>query len=426
MSEIDRIHGREVLDSRGNPTVEVEVTLASGATGQAIVPSGASTGAKEALELRDHDPERFGGKGVRKAIENVGGLIRDTLEGLPAEDQALIDETLISLDGSENKSVLGANAMLGVSMAVARAAAAERALDLYRWLGGALVRTLPTPFMNVINGGAHADNNLDFQEFMIVPHGAESFSEALRTGAEVFAALKGVLKARGLTTLVGDEGGFAPSLSSHDEAFDFLLMAIEKAGYRPGEEVSLALDAASSEFYRDGVYLLDGGKRRVSSGELVDYYEELVTKYPVVSIEDGLAEDDWDGWIAMTKRLGSRVQLVGDDLFVTNPSILAEGIRNGAGTAVLVKLNQIGTVTETIETTRLALFHRMGAMISHRSGESEDTFIADLAVATEAGQIKTGSLARGERTAKYNRLLRIEEALGDTARYAGLSLVRRG
>ncbi len=426
MSEIDRIHGREVLDSRGNPTVEVEVTLASGATGQAIVPSGASTGAKEALELRDHDPERFGGKGVRKAIENVGGLIRDTLEGLPAEDQALIDETLISLDGSENKSVLGANAMLGVSMAVARAAAAERALDLYRWLGGALVRTLPTPFMNVINGGAHADNNLDFQEFMIVPHGAESFSEALRTGAEVFAALKGVLKARGLTTLVGDEGGFAPSLASHDEAFDLLLMAIEKAGYRPGEEVSLALDAASSEFYRDGVYLLDGGKRRVSSGELVDYYEELVTKYPVVSIEDGLAEDDWDGWIAMTKRLGSRVQLVGDDLFVTNPSILAEGIRNGAGTAVLVKLNQIGTVTETIETTRLALFHRMGAMISHRSGESEDTFIADLAVATEAGQIKTGSLARGERTAKYNRLLRIEEALGDTARYAGLSLVRRG
>ena len=426
MSEIDRIHGREVLDSRGNPTVEVEVTLASGATGQAIVPSGASTGAKEALELRDHDPERFGGKGVRKAIENVGGLIRDTLEGLPAEDQALIDETLISLDGSENKSVLGANAMLGVSMAVARAAAAERALDLYRWLGGALVRTLPTPFMNVINGGAHADNNLDFQEFMIVPHGAESFSEALRTGAEVFAALKGVLKARGLTTLVGDDGGFAPSLASHDEAFDLLLMAIEKAGYRPGEEVSLALDAASSEFYRDGVYLLDGGKRRVSSGELVDYYEELVTKYPVVSIEDGLAEDDWDGWIAMTKRLGSRVQLVGDDLFVTNPSILAEGIRNGAGTAVLVKLNQIGTVTETIETTRLALFHRMGAMISHRSGESEDTFIADLAVATEAGQIKTGSLARGERTAKYNRLLRIEEALGDTARYAGLSLVRRG
>ena len=426
MSEIDRIHGREVLDSRGNPTVEVEVTLASGATGQAIVPSGASTGAKEALELRDHDPERFGGKGVRKAIENVGGLIRDTLEGLPAEDQALIDETLISLDGSENKSVLGANAMLGVSMAVARAAAAERALDLYRWLGGALVRTLPTPFMNVINGGAHADNNLDFQEFMIVPHGAESFSEALRTGAEVFAALKGVLKARGLTTLVGDEGGFAPSLASHDEAFDLLLMAIEKAGYRPGEEVSLALDAASSEFYRDGVYLLDGGKRRVSSGELVDYYEELVTKYPVVSIEDGLAEDDWDGWIAMTKRLGSRVQLVGDDLFVTNPSILAEGIRNGAGTAVLVKLNQIGTVTETIETTRLALFHRMGAMISHRSGESEDTFIADLAVATEAGQIKTGSLARGERTAKYNRLLRIEEALGDTARYASLSHVRRG
>jgi enolase len=425
MSEIDRIHGREVLDSRGNPTVEVEVTLASGASGQAIVPSGASTGAKEALELRDHDPERFGGKGVRKAIDNISGIIRDTLEGLPAEDQVLIDETLISLDGSENKSVLGANAMLGVSMAVARAAAAERDLELYRWLGGGLVRTLPTPFMNVINGGAHADNNLDFQEFMIVPHGAESFSEALRMGAEVFASLKGVLKSRGLTTLVGDEGGFAPSLASHDEAFDLLLMAIEKAGYRPGDDVSLALDAASSEFYKEGSYFLEGGKKRLGSEELVDYYAHLISTYPVVSIEDGLAEDDWDGWISMTSRIGSRVQLVGDDLFVTNPDILAEGIRNGAGTAVLVKLNQIGTVSETIETTRMALVNRMGAMISHRSGESEDTFIADLAVATGAGQIKTGSLARGERTAKYNRLLRIEEALGDTGRYAGLTLVRR-
>ncbi len=425
MSEIDRIHGREVLDSRGNPTVEVEVTLASGASGQAIVPSGASTGAREALELRDHDPERFGGKGVRKAIDNISGIIRDTLEGLPGEDQVLVDETLISLDGSENKSVLGANAMLGVSMAVARAAAAERELDLYRWLGGALVRTLPTPFMNVINGGAHADNNLDFQEFMIVPHGAESFSEALRMGAEVFAALKGVLKSRGLTTLVGDEGGFAPSLASHDEAFDLLLLAIEKAGYRPGEDVSLALDAASSEFYKEGSYLLEGGKKRLSAVELVDYYAHLVKTYPVVSIEDGLAEDDWEGWIAMTSRIGSQVQLVGDDIFVTNPAILAEGIRNGAGTAILIKLNQIGTVSETIETTRLAMDHRMGAMISHRSGESEDTFIADLAVATGAGQIKTGSLARGERTAKYNRLLRIEEALGDTARFAGLSLVRR-
>ena len=425
MSEIDRIHGREVLDSRGNPTVEVEVTLASGASGQAIVPSGASTGAKEALELRDHDPERFGGKGVRKAIDNISGIIRDTLEGLPAEDQVLIDETLISLDGSENKSVLGANAMLGVSMAVARAAAAERDLELYRWLGGGLVRTLPTPFMNVINGGAHADNNLDFQEFMIVPHGAESFSEALRMGAEVFASLKGVLKSRGLTTLVGDEGGFAPSLASHDEAFDLLLMAIEKAGYRPGDDVSLALDAASSEFYKEGSYFLEGGKKRLGSEELVDYYAHLISTYPVVSIEDGLAEDDWDGWISMTSRIGSRVQLVGDDLFVTNPDILAEGIRNGAGTAVLVKLNQIGTVSETIETTRMALVNRMGAMISHRSGESEDTFISDLAVATGAGQIKTGSLARGERTAKYNRLLRIEEALGDTGRYAGLTLVRR-
>ncbi len=424
MSEIDRVHGREVLDSRGNPTVEVEVVLSSGVAGQAIVPSGASTGTKEALELRDHDPNRFGGKGVRKAIDHVGGVIRDAIEGLPAEDQVLIDETLISLDGSNNKSVLGANAMLGVSMAVARAAAMERDLDLYRWLGGSLMRVLPTPFMNVINGGAHADNNLDFQEFMIVPHGADSFAEALRMGAEVFASLKGVLKSRGLTTLVGDEGGFAPSLSSHDEAFDLLLSAIDQAGYRPGEDVSLALDAASSEFYKEGVYLLEGGQKKLRSNELVDYYATLVSRYPVVSIEDGLAEDDWEGWIEMTQRIGSRVQLVGDDIFVTNPGILAEGIRSGVGTAVLVKLNQIGTVTETIETTRMALFHRMGAMISHRSGESEDTFIADLSVATGAGQIKTGSLARGERTAKYNRLLRIEESLGDTARFAGLTLLR--
>ncbi len=426
MSEIDRVHAREVLDSRGNPTVEVEVFLSSGASGSAIVPSGASTGAREALELRDHEPQRFGGKGVRKAIENVEGPIRDAVEGLPGEEQSLVDETLISLDGSLNKSVLGANAMLGVSMATARAAAAERGLDLFRWLGGALARTLPTPFMNVINGGAHADNNLDFQEFMIVPHGAESFSEALRMGAEVFASLKGVLKGKGLTTLVGDEGGFAPSLASHDEAFDLLILAIEKAGYRPGEQVSLALDAASSEFYREGFYHLEGGKRRLSGEKLVDYYADLLARYPVVSIEDGLAEDDWEGWIAMTARIGPKVQLVGDDLFVTNPSILAEGIRSRAANAILIKLNQVGTVTETVEATRLALVNRMGAMISHRSGESEDTFIADLAVATGAGQIKTGSLARGERTAKYNRLLRIEEALGDTGRYAKLDAVRRG
>lgn len=423
MSEIDRIHGREVLDSRGNPTVEVEVTLATGAKGVAIVPSGASTGSKEALELRDQDPGRYGGKGVRKAVEMVMGVIRDAVEGLPAEDQVLLDETLISLDGTENKSVLGANAMLGVSMAVSRAAAAERDLELYRWLGGALARTLPTPFMNVINGGAHADNNLDFQEFMIVPHGAPSFSEALRMGAEVFHALKGVLKGRGLTTLVGDEGGFAPSLASHDEAFDLLISAIETCGYRPGEEISLALDAASSEFYRDGFYRMSGGTKKWTSEELVDYYASLLSRYPVISIEDGLAEDDWSGWVTMTRTLGSRVQLVGDDLFVTNPAILAEGIRCRAANAVLIKLNQIGTVTETVETTLMALNHRMGAMISHRSGESEDAYIADLAVATGAGQIKTGSLARGERTAKYNRLLRIEEALGDTARYAGLSTV---
>ncbi|MHB8421344.1 MAG: phosphopyruvate hydratase [Leptospirales bacterium] len=426
MSEIEEILAREVLDSRGNPTVEVDVVLTSGAVGSAIVPSGASTGSREAIELRDRDSSRYLGKGVRMAVSNVQGVIREALQGLPADDQALIDETLKALDGTPNKSVMGANAILGVSMAAARAAAQYHGLPLYRALGGLTARTLPTPFMNVINGGAHADNNLDFQEFMIVPHGADSYSDALRMGSEVFWTLKKVLHEEGLPTLVGDEGGFAPSLNSHEEALLLLLRAIREAGYEPGEEISLALDTASSEFYRDGKYVLEGEKRILSSEDMIGYYADLVDRYPIVSIEDGLSEEDWDGWERMTREIGNRVQLVGDDLFVTNTTYIREGIRRKAGTAVLVKLNQVGTVTETIDATRMALYHRMGAMISHRSGESEDTFIADLAVALETGQIKTGSLSRGERTAKYNRLLRIEEELGDQAVYLGLAGLRTG
>ena len=426
MSEIEEILAREVLDSRGNPTVEVDVVLSSGATGSAIVPSGASTGSREAIELRDRESSRYLGKGVRMAVSNILGVIREALQGLPADDQGLIDETLKALDGTSNKSVLGANAILGVSMAVSRAAAQDHGLPLYRILGGLTARTLPTPFMNVINGGAHADNNLDFQEFMIVPHGAESYSDALRMGSEVFWTLKKVLHAEGLPTLVGDEGGFAPSLNSHEEALLLLVRAIREAGYEPGEDISLALDSASSEFYRDGKYVLEGEKRILSAEEMIGYYADLVDRYPIVSIEDGLSEEDWDGWELMTREIGNRVQLVGDDLFVTNTTYIREGIRRNVGTAVLVKLNQVGTVTETIDATRMALYHRMGAMISHRSGESEDTFIADLAVALETGQIKTGSLSRGERTAKYNRLLRIEEELGDQALYPGLSALRMG
>ncbi|OOH73987.1 phosphopyruvate hydratase [Leptospirillum ferriphilum] len=424
MSGIEEIHAREVLDSRGNPTVEVEILLESGASGSAIVPSGASTGSREAIELRDKEAGRFLGKGVRMAVSNVVGVIREAVLGLPAEDQALVDETLKALDGTPNKSVLGANAVLGVSMAVARASAIERDLPLYRSLGGMTARTLPTPFMNIINGGAHADNNLDFQEFMIVPHGMESCSDAIRAGAEIFWTLKKVLHKEGLPTLVGDEGGFAPSLASHEEAILLLLRAIREAGYEPGEDVSLALDAASSEFYRDGKYHLSGEGKSLSSLEMVEYYRDLVDRYPIVSIEDGMGEEDWDGWETLTKNIGDRIQLVGDDLFVTNSIYLREGIRRKAGTALLVKLNQVGTVTETVDATRLALYNSMGAMISHRSGESEDTFIADLAVAMEGGQIKTGSLSRGERTAKYNRLLRIEEELGDQAIFAGLSGLR--
>jgi|UniRef100_A0A7C3R4Q6 enolase len=424
MSGIEEIHAREVLDSRGNPTVEVEVLLESGATGSAIVPSGASTGSREAIELRDRESARFHGKGVRMAVANVVGVIREAVLGLPAEDQALVDETLKAVDGTPNKGVLGANAILGVSMAVARAAAEERELPLYRSLGGVTSRTMPTPFMNIINGGAHADNNLDFQEFMIVPHGTSSCSEAIRAGSEIFWTLKKILHHDGLPTMVGDEGGFAPSLRSHEEALLLLLRAIREAGYEPGEDVSLALDSASSEFYREGEYHLEGEGKILSSREMVEYYKDLVDRYPIVSIEDGLAEEDWDGWERMTQEIGNRVQLVGDDLFVTNSTYLREGIRRKTGTAILVKLNQVGTVTETVDATRLALYNNMGAMISHRSGESEDTFIADLGVAMECGQIKTGSLSRGERTAKYNRLLRIEEELGDQAIYAGLSGLR--
>jgi enolase len=352
-------------------------------------------------------------------------VIRETLVGLPADEQSLIDETMCAIDGTENKGHLGANAILGVSMAVARAASMDHDLPLYRYIGGSLSRILPTPFMNVINGGAHADNNLDFQEFMIVPHGAESYGEALRMGSEVFWTLKKVLSDRGLTTLVGDEGGFAPSLASHSQALELLLEAIREAGYEPGQDVSLALDAAATEFFKNGVYTLSGENRTLTTASLIDYYEELISKYPIVSIEDGLSEDDWEGWVEMTRRIGGAVQLVGDDLFVTNTRYLVEGIERRAASAILVKLNQVGTVTETVDATTMALQNRMGAMISHRSGETEDTFIADLAVALGTGQIKTGSLSRGERLAKYNRLLQIEEELGDQAIYLGLENLRR-
>jgi len=425
MSEIAEILAREVLDSRGNPTVMVDVLLESGAQGSAMVPSGASTGSREALELRDQDSSRYRGKGCLKAISHVQGVISETLVGLPADEQSLIDETMCAIDGTENKGHLGANAILGVSMAVARAASMDHDLPLYRYIGGSLSRILPTPFMNVINGGAHADNNLDFQEFMIVPHGAESYAEALRMGSEVFWTLKKVLSDRKLTTLVGDEGGFAPSLSSHSQALDLLTEAIREAGYEPGQDVSLALDAAATEFFKNGVYKLSGESLTLSTSQMIDYYEELISKYPIVSIEDGLSEDDWDGWVELTRRIGGAVQLVGDDLFVTNTRYLVEGIERKAASAILVKLNQVGTVTETVDATTMALQNRMGAMISHRSGETEDTFIADLAVALGTGQIKTGSLSRGERMAKYNRLLQIEEELGDQAIYLGLENLRR-
>ena len=414
---IESIQAREILDSRGRPTIEAEVYLANGVVGLAQVPSGASTGSFEAHELRDDDKKRYGGKGVLKAVANVEHKIAPALIDLDAIDQALVDQTMIDLDGSPNKSNLGANAILGVSLATAKAAAETLGLPLYRYLGGTLANVLPVPLMNVINGGSHADNNVDIQEFMIVPVGAPSFKEALRWGAEVFASLAKVLKDKNLLTGVGDEGGFAPNLGSNQEALDLLMMAIEKAGYKPGEQVALALDVAASEFYKDGKYTYDGVAH--SPTELIDYLDSLVSQYPIVSIEDGLHEDDWDSWVALTQKMGSKVQLVGDDLFVTNRTRLQKGIDLKASNSILIKLNQIGSLTETLDTIDLGKRNSYRSVISHRSGETEDTTIADLAVATRAGQIKTGSLCRSERVAKYNRLLRIEEQLGDRAIYAG-------
>ncbi|ABD00674.1 enolase [Thermostichus sp. MS-CIW-19] len=414
---IEWITAHEILDSRGQPTLEALVGLANGATGLAQVPSGASTGTFEAHELRDGDPKRYGGKGVLRAVENILGPIQSELRGEDALNQARIDQLLIDLDGTPNKSQLGANAILAVSLATAKAAASAVGLPLYRYLGGPFANLLPAPLMNVLNGGAHADNNLDIQEFMIVPIGAPSFREALRYGAEVFAALKQVLRQRGLSTGVGDEGGFAPNLDSNAAALDLLMTAIEQAGYRPGEDIALALDVAANELLQDGQYHFEGKAR--SAEQMVNYYEQLLANYPILSLEDGLAEEDWAGWQAMTARLGSRVQLVGDDLFVTNPARLQKGIDSGAANAILIKLNQIGTLTETVSTIQLAVQAGFRTLISHRSGETEDTTIADLAVATRAGQIKTGSLCRSERIAKYNQLLRIEDELGEAAVYAG-------
>jgi enolase len=419
MSAILDIHGREILDSRGNPTVEVDVTLESGAVGRAAVPSGASTGAHEAVELRDGDKKRYGGKGVTRAVDAVNGEIFDALSGREASDQLALDRTLIELDGTENKGRLGANAILGVSLAAAKAAAAELRQPLFRYVGGVRAATLPVPLMNIINGGVHADNPIDIQEFMIMPVGAPTLAEAVRIGAEVFQALRRQLKDAGHNTNVGDEGGFAPNLASADAALGFVMKAIEGAGYKPGEEVALALDAASTEFYKNGKYVLEGEGKTLDAAGMVRYLEDLVGRYPIVSIEDGMAEDDWDGWAALTRALGSRVQLVGDDLFVTNPKRLADGIAKGVANAILVKVNQIGTLSETLEAVSLAQRAAYGAVMSHRSGETEDATIADLAVATSCGQIKTGSLARSDRVAKYNQLLRIEEELGREARYAG-------
>ncbi len=424
MSEIRATHAREVLDSRGNPTVEVEMWLESGAFGRAIVPSGASTGKREAVELRDDDDNRYGGKGVRRAVQNVNEVIAPEIEGLEAGEQAALDRALLELDGTPNKSGLGANALLGISLAAARASADDAGLPLYQYLGGPGARILPVPLMNVVNGGAHADNGLDIQEFMLVPAGAGSFSEALRMGVEIFHMLKRLLKDKGLSTAVGDEGGFAPALGGNEPALDFLLRAVERSGYRPGEDVWLALDTAASEFGEHGRYRLRADKTEKSSQEMIAFYETLMGRYPICSIEDGLAEDDWEGWGALTRRIGGRCQLVGDDVFVTNPAILQEGIRKGIANAILLKVNQIGTLTETLEAVELAKRAGYGTVISHRSGETEDAFVADLAVGVNAGQIKTGSLSRGERTAKYNQLLRIEEELGSAAVWAGRAVFR--
>ncbi|MDR3333254.1 MAG: phosphopyruvate hydratase [Synergistaceae bacterium] len=425
MSEIIGVHGREILDSRGNPTVEAEVWLDDGVVGRASVPSGASTGTFEAIELRDGG-SRYVGKGVSKAVENINSAIEPILLGLDPTGQAEIDNLMIEKDGTDNKGKLGANAILGVSLAVARAAAASHDLPLWAYIGGLGPFSLPTPMMNVVNGGAHADNNLDIQEFMLVPHGASSFAEALRMGAETYHALKKILKKSGHPTAIGDEGGFAPNFKANSEAFKFLVDAITEAGYEPGKQISLAMDVAASEFYKDGVYNLEGEGRKLKAAELADYYDEITTKYPIVSIEDGMSEEDWEGWTLLTKKIGGRVQLVGDDLFVTNPVRFERGIKAGVGNSILVKLNQIGSLTETLKVISMAKTSGYSAIVSHRSGETEDAFIADLAVGTAAGQIKTGALARTDRVCKYNQLLRIEEELGEGARYAGISGINAG
>jgi enolase len=417
MTEIVDVKGREILDSRGNPTVEVDIALACGATGRAAVPSGASTGSREALELRNTRAKRFGGKGVATAVQNVNTAIAKAILGMDAADQMGLDRAMIELDGSANKSKLGANAILGVSMAAARAAAQAVGLPLYRYLGGINARVLPVPMMNVINGGAHAANNLDIQEFMIVPFGAKSICQAIQMGAETFHALKKILKSKGLNTAVGDEGGFAPDLSSNEEALALIIEAVEAAGYKPGKDMGLALDAAASEFFNKGKYELKSENRKLKPQEMIDYYAQLVEKYPILSIEDGLAEQDWKSWESMTEQLDEVIQLVGDDIFVTNPSILAKGIESGVANSILIKLNQIGTVTETLDAIEMANQAGYTTVISHRSGETEDTFIADLAVAVNAGQIKTGSMSRTDRIAKYNQLIRIEEQLGAAARF---------
>ncbi|CAM3569381.1 phosphopyruvate hydratase [Deinococcus frigens] len=420
---IEKVIAREVLDSRGNPTVEAEVHLDSGYVGRAIVPSGASTGTHEALELRDGG-SRYGGKGVQKAVKNVNEALGPAVVGLDASDQGAVDEALMELDGTPNKGKLGGNAILAVSLATSRAAAEELNIPLYRYLGGSNAKTLPVPMMNVINGGMHADNSVDFQEFMVMPVGAPSFREALRYGTETFHSLKKVLSGRGYNTNVGDEGGFAPDLKSNEEALEVLLEAIEKAGFEAGKDICIALDPAVTELYKDGKYHLESEGRVLSTAEMVDFWADWASRYPIVSIEDGLAEDDWDGWQALTTRIGDKVQLVGDDLFVTNPERLQRGIDTGVGNAILVKVNQIGSLTESMDAIELAKRHHYGTIISHRSGESEDSFIADLAVATNAGQIKTGSASRSDRIAKYNQLLRIEEMLGDRAVYPGRKALR--
>ena len=425
MTAIVDIHAREILDSRGNPTVEVDVLLESGAFGRAAVPSGASTGVHEAVELRDDDKTRFGGKGVLKAVENVNTIIADAVIGMEAENQNEVDEAMIALDGTENKGKLGANAILGVSLAVAKAAAEEAGLPLYRYIGGTFAHVLPVPMMNILNGGKHADNPIDIQEFMIAPVGAKTMSEAVRMGAEIFHALKKELKSAGLNTNVGDEGGFAPDLKTAEEALSYIVKAIQTAGYKPGEDVKIAIDAASSEFFKNGKYEMEGEGKSFTSTEMVEYYSNLVEKFPIFSIEDGMSEDDWEGWKLLTDKLGDKIQLVGDDLFVTNPKRLEMGIQKGVANSILIKVNQIGTLTETLAAIEMA--HKAGytAVVSHRSGETEDSTIADIVVATNAGQIKTGSLSRSDRIAKYNQLIRIEEELGDVAVYAGKSILNK-